>query len=166
MPLVIRATAGLRALATMTLLLSTFAVLFMASPSALAVSPDAWRVRSTTPSGVSPPALPSEYTPAEVDALVAPLDEREARALLIEQLKAQAARQAETLKPAMKGGAVGFIQGVQNTSMMLGERVDDVLAALAELGNTTTGMFRNLTDAGGWPWRAALAYCCYWLRPG
>jgi hypothetical protein len=51
---------------------------------------DAGRTGPTASAGVASPSLTTEYTPEEVDDLVAPMDEREVRALFIEQLKADA----------------------------------------------------------------------------
>ena len=90
MPRVTRASAGLRVPTAIALLLCALSALLLPSPAAMALNPDAWRTGSTASAGVASPSLTTEYTPEEVDDLVAPMDEREVRALFIEQLKTDA----------------------------------------------------------------------------
>jgi hypothetical protein len=56
MPLVIRASAGLRTLVAVTLLLSTFAGLLLPSPAAMALNPHGWRTGPTASAGAVEPA--------------------------------------------------------------------------------------------------------------
>jgi small-conductance mechanosensitive channel len=111
---------------------------------------------STDPAPAAAAAtLPEAFAPEDVDRLVAPLSEREARQWLIDRLKNDATQVPDGGDVAMHG-AVGFIQGFQDTTMMLSERAEELLAAVRALPDTWQSMFRNLTDAEGWPamWRA------------
>ncbi|WP_119420066.1 mechanosensitive ion channel family protein [Desertibaculum subflavum] len=95
-----------------------------------------------------PPALPSGLTPAGVEGFVAPLTDAQARDLLIDRLKQDAAS-----RPAQAGDgmATSMLRRLRDASQALRDRKDEIIAALADAPQTLGDAFDNLTDLQGWP---------------
>ena len=102
-------------------------------------------------SGTAAPVPPSELTPGQVDAVVAPLSDADARALLIELLRERAARDTEAQAPDVAMAVQSLQLRARAVVILFGERLGVMAGALGGVGDAGRIMLRNLTDQRGWP---------------
>lgn len=92
--------------------------------------------------------LPALTADTDIDALLAPLSDQQARGLLLRSLREQ---QAELQHSEMGGQSANLIQALQQYAVALAERSDAIDRALDELPSTSARLYDNLTDLQGWP---------------
>jgi len=92
---------------------------------------------------------PQTLSPAQVTTLVAPLTNAQTRELLIVQLDGGTKSQGGPAASEEGSGVIGFIQGLQNRSIALGERFDATLAALVDFPDSWEYIMLNLTGGEG-----------------
>jgi moderate conductance mechanosensitive channel len=100
------------------------------------------------------PGMPEPLTPEAIDPFVAQLTDAQARTLLIDQLRSEAAPAAPTTMSAAAESAMpspGMLEMLRDRSAEIGQRLDDLGQALDSFSARYAEVLRNLTDQGGYP---------------
>jgi small-conductance mechanosensitive channel len=74
----------------------------------------------------APTETPGDLKKQDIDSVIAVMDDEQVRRMLIDELKAQAARELASTKKKKIGGIAGFIQGIKNRINLIQERIEEL----------------------------------------